>query len=84
MPDWLRFFAIPAACAAVSGLVGMLLCRLLLGLLGALLTLIICFVLSIVIYNVLLVLLKGVREDELREMPGGTILLRLWERIHLI
>ena len=84
MPDWIRSFAIPAACAAVSGLAALLLCRLLLGLLGNILTLVICLVLSIVIYNVLLVLLKGVREDELREMPGGSILLRLWERVHLI
>ena len=84
MPDWIRSFAIPAVCAGISGLAAMFLCRLLIGVLGNIVTLIICLVLSLVIYNVLLVLLKGVREDELREMPGGTILLRLWERVHLI
>ncbi len=83
-PDWIRFFVIPAACAGVSGLVALLLCKLLMGLIGKALTLVICLVLCIVIYNVLLVLLKGVREDELREMPAGGILLRLWERVNLI
>ena len=70
--------------AGVSGLVALLLCKLLMGLIGKALTLVICLVLCIVIYNVLLVLLKGVREDELREMPAGGILLRLWERVNLI
>ncbi len=83
-PDWIRFFVIPAACAGVSGVVALLLCKLLMGLIGKAVTLVICVVLCIVIYNVLLVLLKGVREDELREMPAGGILLRLWERVHLI
>lgn len=83
-PDWIRFFAIPAACAGISGLVAMFLCRLLIGVAGNVVTLVICLVLGVVIYNVLLVLLKGVREDELREMPGGSILLRLWERVNLI
>lgn len=83
-PDWIRFFAIPSACAAVSGLVAMLLCKLLLSLLGNAVTLLICLVVGLLVYNVLLVVLKGVKEEELREMPGGGILLRLWERVHLI
>lgn len=83
-PDWIRFFAVPAGCAGIAGLVVMLLCRVLLGLLGNVMTLILCVIVGMLIYNVLLVLLKGVKEEELRDMPGGGILLLLWERVHLI
>lgn len=83
-PDWIHMFAIPAASAGISGLVAILLCKLLIGVVGNVVTLVICLVLCLVIYHVLLLLLKGVREEELREMPGGSMLLRLGERLHLI
>ncbi len=83
-PDWLRFFAIPAASAGVSGLLALLICRLLLGVAGNVVTFVVCLAVCLAVYNGLLFLFKAVKEEELREMPGGGFLLRLWERTHMV
>lgn len=83
-PDWIRFFAIPAAAACVAGLLALLICRLLLGVAGNAVTLLVCLLVCLAVYNGLLFLFKAVKEEELREMPGGGFLLRLWERTHMV
>lgn len=71
--EWLYSFAFPAASAAVSGLVTMLLNRLLFELVGAIPTLLIsCFV-GTVLYMILVVLLHVVNEGDLSEMPFGGV-----------
>ena len=44
----------------------------------------VCFVVCAFIYFVLLIVLKGIREDELEDMPGGRIVIALAEKVHLM
>ncbi len=83
-PEWFRIFGVTIIAAGVSGLVAMLLCRGLLAVVGNVVTLVICLCVSLVLYNLLLLVLKGIREDELSEIPGGKIVLALAERVKLI
>lgn len=83
-PDWIRTVGIPIIAAGVSGLIGMLICKALLPVAGSLVTLFVCVVLCLGIYNVLLILLRGVRKDELMEIPGGKVVLVIAERVNLI
>ncbi len=82
--DWLRTFAVTIVAAGISGLLGMLLSKALLSFAGHVVTLIICAVICIVVYNILIVLLKGVREDELEDMPGGKIIIAIAVRLRLM
>lgn len=71
--EWVYSFAFPAAAAAVSGLICMLLNRLLFALVGAIPTLLISCLAGMLLYMVLVVLLHVVTEGELSEMPFGGI-----------
>lgn len=82
--EWIRVYGIPTFSAAVAGFVGMLFVKLLAGLLGNAVTLLICLPLCILIYNVLLILLKGITEDELEDMPGGMLIVFLAQKLHLM
>lgn len=82
-PDWIRVFAVTAIAAGVSGLVGMLLEKALLSLAGNLITLLVCVIVCVIIYHVLLLLLRGVRQEECDIMPGGRIIASLAKRLHL-
>lgn len=82
--DWIRIFGITAIAAGVSGLVGMLLCKLLLSLVGNVITLLLCLPVCLIVYNILLILLKGIREDELEDMPGGMLIVFLAKKVHLM
>lgn len=84
VPDWLRMLGIPVICACASGLAGMLMNKLLLEKAGGLVTLMIGVLVCLIVYNVLLLVLHGVQEEELMEMPGGRIVIALAEKIHLI
>lgn len=83
-PDWIRTIGVPVIAAGVSGLIGMLISKALLAVAGSVITLMICLILCLVIYNVLLLLLRGVGEDELMEIPGGKVVIALAERVNLI
>ncbi len=82
--EWIRTFAITLIAAGVSGLIGMLLNKALLSFAGAAVTLIICAVACFVAYNVLLIVLRGVREEELSGMPGGKLIVTIAVRLHLM
>ncbi len=82
--EWFRTFAVTIVAAGISGLIGMLLNKALLSLAGNVVTLIICVFICIIVYNTLIVLLKGVHEDELEEMPGGKIIAAIAVRLRLM
>ena len=82
--DWIRTLGVTTIAAAGSGLIGWFLSKLLFGLIGGMATFIICFILCIIVYTVVLIALKGVREDELEDMPGGSVIVVLAERMHLM
>ena len=72
------------AAAAVSGLVGMLLSKVIISWAGGIITFFVCIVVCMLIYLVLMILLRGIREDELEDMPGGRVIIVLAERMHLL
>lgn len=82
--DWIRTLGVTAIAAGASGLLGLFLSKLLIGLIGNVATFILCFVLCVIVYLVLLIVLKGVREDELEDIPGGSAIAVLAERMHLM
>ena len=75
--EWIYSFAFPAASAAVSGLVIMLLNKVLFALVGAIPTLLISTLVGMLLYIVLVILLRVVNESELSEMPMGGIWLTI-------
>ena len=83
-PDWIRSFGVTGIAAGLSGLVGMLLNKMMLAWAGNTATFLVCFVVCAFIYFVLMIVLKGIREDELEDMPGGRIVIALAEKIHLM
>ncbi|NLL77497.1 MAG: polysaccharide biosynthesis protein [Clostridiales bacterium] len=82
--EWVRTFAVTLIAAGVTGLIGMLLNKAFLSFVGDAITLLICVFVCFIVYNVLLILLKGVREEELREMPGGKVIVSIAVRLHLM
>lgn len=82
--EWFRTFAVTTVAAGVSGLLGMLLNKALLTFAGNVITLILCVVICVVVYHLIIILMKGMREDEWEEMPGGKIIIFIAERLHLM
>lgn len=82
--DWIRTLGVTTLAAAGSGLIGWFLSKLLLALIGSVATFILCFIVCVIVYLLALIVMKGVREDELDDMPGGSVIVVLAERMHLM
>lgn len=82
--EWIHTFAFPLVSAAVSGIVIMLLNRLISSFGGTTIALIISLPLGAIIYMILLIATKAVTERELENMSGGRILLTLGRWIKLM
>lgn len=72
--DLVRIFAIPIGCVCVAGLLCHMLGKALTPHLGGAVTFIVVFVLSWMLYLMLVVFLRCFREQELPVIPGGRIL----------
>ncbi len=83
-PEYVRMLGIPAIAAAVSGLLDMLLSRALLATAGGLVTSVVCIILGAAGYLVLLFALKGVNKKELSLIPGGAMLIKAGQILHLL
>lgn len=73
--EWLKTIAFTIIAAAVSGLLIMLLNRVLSPFAGTTIALVVCIPVAIIIYMLLLIVTKAVAEEELESMPLGGILL---------
>lgn len=82
--EWIRTFGITVIAAGAAGLIILLLCKALLGLVGNIIMLVLGLPIGILVYNVLLILLRGVREEELEDMPGGKVIIFFAEKVHLL
>lgn len=83
-PEWIRTFGVTAAASCASGLVGMLLSKVMISWAGGTVTFFVCIIVCILIYLLLMIVLKGIREDELEDMPGGRVIIVLAERMRLL
>lgn len=83
-PDWMRSFGVTTIAAGGSGLIGMLLNKAMHAWAGSAVTFLICFIICAIVYLVAMIALKGIREDELEDMPGGRIVIILAEKMRLM
>lgn len=82
--EWISDVAFPAAAACVSGIVVMLLNKLLYGSVGALITIAIACVAGLFLYILLLMVLKVIGEAEISRMPFGFFFLMLGRNIGIL
>jgi hypothetical protein len=82
--DAVKTLCIPAGCACVSGLAAFLLGKLLTPNLGSIAAVIICVVLSFVIYSIMLLVFRNLREQELKLVPAGGLMRMFGQALHLL
>ena len=80
--DWIRGVAIPSVLAAITGVVTMLINRFLTPAAGRIAGTIVCVVVGILVYVILLLAARNMREEELNSSLFGKLLLRLGRLIH--
>lgn len=81
---WLQIFVIPAGAICITGLLCMLLSKLITPHLGEAVSLIVCGVLSAVIYWGLLLFARNFSEQELENIPGGKWIISFGQMLHLL
>lgn len=81
---WITDVAFPAAAACVSGLVVMLLNRLLYDSVGAVITILVGCLVGVFLYVLLLMVLKVIGEAELAKMPFGFFFLMLGRNMGIL
>ena len=83
--EMVKTFVIPAAAAAVMGIAAYLSYRgVTLVIHSNLLGTMVSVLIAIVVYGILLIRLHGIEASELKSMPGGTRLLGLLRKLHLM
>ena len=82
-PDWIRLVLVPGGSACVSGLLCMLLGRVLTPHLGNAVTIIVLFIVGGSLYWILLILLRNFNEQELDVLPGGRLIRSLGQLLHV-
>lgn len=82
--EWLYSFAFPVVSAAISGLVVMLMCKLLLTAVGEIATIIISNLVGITLYILLLMVLRVLNEAELAKLPLGSLWIALGRMIGVL
>lgn len=81
----LRTFIVPLASAGLMGVAVYFTYKgLMLALNSNLISTLICIFEAVIIYFVLLILMKGIDEDELESLPKGERILRLLQKLHLL
>lgn len=82
--ELVRTFIIPAIASAAMGIVIALLNLLLAKSAGNVVTVLVGIVVGVIVYFVILILLKGVNERDLRSMPGGRTILTIAKKLRLM
>ena len=77
-------FGVPLISSAVMGIVIFIIEKLFLSTIGNLLTVVISIALGFIIYCLLILKLKGVKEAELYDLPMGAKIVRIAKRINLL
>ncbi len=79
-----KTFLIPLAASAVMGVIAFGVYKACYGVMGNLVSTLIAVGVAVMVYFVLLIKLKGVDAQEMRGMPGGTRLLGVARKLHLM
>lgn len=81
--DWIQTLALPAGGACICGLLSLFLGKALTPHLGNATTVLICFVVSYLLYWILLIFLRNFREQELKMIPGGNLIKSLGKMLQI-
>lgn len=82
--EWINNVVIPVGCAALTGIIVMLLDKALVTITGTAISVLICVVVGLLVYGVLLLAFRALREEEFEVIPGGRILYRIAEMLHFL
>lgn len=82
--EWVYMVVLPIGCAALTGIIVMLLNKALFTMVGGVISVLICLIAGMFGYYILLMALRGIRREELEVIPGGKILCRIAETIHFL
>ncbi len=80
----LRILIITLICAGIAGLIAVLFKTALISVLPEFVVIIICSVTVLAVYLVLMLLLRGLTENELEKMPGGAAIITAAKFLHLL
>ena len=83
-PEWIHLFAMPALAAVVTGFCLFLLNRALVSLLGEAIAVLFGLVIGCGCYVILLFTFRCIREKELYMLPGGDVLRKIGEILHIL
>ena len=79
-----RTFVIPTIASVIMGLAALLIHLLCELFIGDKVATIIAIIVAVAVYGVVLVLMGGITEDEIRSIPKGDTILRILHKMHLI
>lgn len=82
--DWLRSVIIPTLSSLIMGLIVYVVYKLLVGKIGNSLSVIVAIIAGVFVFFIALVLLKGVKEDELYSVPKGALIVKIFKKLHLM
>lgn len=82
--NWMRTFGVTGIAAGVTGLIGILIQKGLLLFAGNVLSFLLTLLFCIILYPALILILKGVNEEELEQIPGGSVFILIGEKLKLL
>ncbi len=82
--EWINNVVIPVGCAALTGVIVMLLDKALVTIIGAGVSVFISLIVGLLAYSVLLLAFRAIREEEYEVIPGGRILYKIAEMLHFL
>lgn len=83
--EMIKSFVIPIASAGIMGVATYFIYKGLYSLSGSMLIgTLVSILLSVIIYFILLVIFRGVNEDEIRQLPKGYVFVSILKRLHLL
>ena len=82
--EWFKTFLMPTVASAIMGVIIFLLYKAFVSLLGNVAATLISVVIGAVVYFILLIVLKGISEHELAEIPGGRLLVKVAKLIRIM
>lgn len=83
--EWIKTFFIPAICSAVMGLATFLVYK---GLFTVTnnnpIAMFVAMIAAVIVYGILMLVLKGLTEEELKRFPKGDVFIRLFRKMRLL
>lgn len=82
--DFKGVFGIPLICAVIMAGITFALNKLLALILPNSICILLCVIVAVLVYFILMILLKGITEEELRSVPKGTLLIRFAHKFKIL